>query len=289
MKSSDSLELGWIYTRKDLMSKFGINDATLKTGVFRPKGYRSIWLFITENKTNDRTQYSDLLNGDDLYWDGQLQGRTNPMIIGHEKAGDELLVFYRKKKYQYEGAGFRYEGTFRYVSHTGDKPAHFHLRRIDKAERIVMELEIAGAAEMASARRKGQGFIASPEVRRQIEDYAMKTAIEFFRNKGYRVEDSHLTQPYDLKAVKGLETWHIEVKGTSGCGEEVVLTFNEVHFAREHKDSMILFVVGDVEVLPKEPIQVRGGNVRLLQPWDIEKGTLKPVSYFYGLPGTYSN
>jgi hypothetical protein len=75
MKTSDRLVVGQVYTRADLSRMFDTHDATLNTGHFRLKGSDSVWIFVTENKTSDRTQYNDELIGDDLYTDGQTQGR----------------------------------------------------------------------------------------------------------------------------------------------------------------------------------------------------------------------
>ena len=130
MYASSLFQLGEIYTRKDLQERFTITDQTLYTGVFRLAGYDSVWLFITERKSSDMTEYSDLLDENILYWDGQSSGRTDSLIIGHAQAGIELLVFYRAKKLAFPGAGFRYEGRFRYSSHTGANPTHFILQRV---------------------------------------------------------------------------------------------------------------------------------------------------------------
>ena len=59
--TSQQLSLEQIYTRDDLRGIFSITDATLNTGVFRPKDTSSVWLFITEEKTSDRTQYCGCL------------------------------------------------------------------------------------------------------------------------------------------------------------------------------------------------------------------------------------
>jgi hypothetical protein len=102
---------------------------TLYTGIFRPEGHSSIWLFVTEKLTPDRTQYRNKLTGDELKWDGQTLGRKDKQIIEHRTDGVELLLFYRKHKSEYPGGGFRYEGVFEYVSHEGSRPTHFRLRR----------------------------------------------------------------------------------------------------------------------------------------------------------------
>lgn len=98
--TSQQLEPGSVYSRADLKARFDIHDATLNTGIFRPKGYDSVWLFITEHKTSDRTQYEDTLEGDTLRMQGQTMGRTDALILEHRQRGLELLVFYRKAKYE---------------------------------------------------------------------------------------------------------------------------------------------------------------------------------------------
>lgn len=130
MKSSSHLVLGSIYSRKDLQEQFKIVDATIRTGVFRPKGFDSVWLFVTAKKTLDQTQYADFLDGNLLHWDGQTSGRSDPTIIDHRRNGIELLLFYREAKDKYPNFGFRYEGPFEYVSHKGAGPAHFKLKRV---------------------------------------------------------------------------------------------------------------------------------------------------------------
>ena len=127
--TSDQLTLEKIYTRDELRNLFSITDATLNTGIFGPKGTSSVWLFITEEKTADRTPYRDQLQGDLLYWQGQMSSLKDALIINHQTRGMELLVFFRKKKSEYPGFGFRYLGPFVYSSHTGNKPTNFVLLR----------------------------------------------------------------------------------------------------------------------------------------------------------------
>lgn len=125
-----ALVRGNVYTRNMLRELFEINDATLNNGVFHLKDRREVWLFVTENKSADREQYVDKLADDSLYWQGQRMGRTDPLIIDHKHAGEAIMVFYRRAKYEFEGAGFRYEGAFEYVSHSGGPPTNFLLRRV---------------------------------------------------------------------------------------------------------------------------------------------------------------
>ncbi len=128
--ASAELRVGCVYTRSDLQNLFAITDSTINNGVFRLKNRREIWLFVTERKAIDRVPYEDELVDDVLEWQGQTSGRTDALVINHEKNGEQLLVFYRKTKYEFPGAGFRLEGAFKYVSHSGSSPTSFVLRRI---------------------------------------------------------------------------------------------------------------------------------------------------------------
>ncbi|UYZ58036.1 DUF3427 domain-containing protein [Hymenobacter latericus] len=125
--TSENLNISEVYSRQDLRNQFGINDATINTGVFRPRNTKSVWLFVTEEKTADKTQYKDKLDGNMLKWQGQLSGRTDQLIISHEAENIELLVFYRRNKSEYPGAAFRYLGRFKYHSHQAGHPASFVL------------------------------------------------------------------------------------------------------------------------------------------------------------------
>jgi hypothetical protein len=155
MRTSEYLQPGQVYTRNELMQMFDIADATIRTGVFRPRGHESVWLFITQEKTTDMPQYHDLLDGDVLRWDGQSSGRTDPLIIEHAARKLELLVFYRRDKYEYPGSGFRYEGPFQYVSHSGAQPTHFVLRRVYSLEAVVARDLDSLQAEEASFEEGG--------------------------------------------------------------------------------------------------------------------------------------
>jgi hypothetical protein len=134
--------------------------------------------------------------------------------------------------------------------------------------------------------RGGQGFSISPEVRRVIEQHAMMLTEEHFRSKGYSVEVRG--KPYDLlctnKAVS-TDVLYVEVKGTTTAGEEILLTPNEVRFAREYASHMVLFVVSGVNVEQGAtgPIAT-GGVVTIRQPWSIDDGALTPVGYSYVVP-----
>lgn len=129
MRTSDHLVVGNVYTRDQLRELFGITDATLNNGIFQPKKSESVWLFVTEEKTPDRVQYADHLEDDVLLMQGQTEGRTDHLLMDQATNGLELLVFHRMKKYEHDGAGFRYAGPFHYVRSFGNRPKSFVLMR----------------------------------------------------------------------------------------------------------------------------------------------------------------
>lgn len=171
--SSERLKPDVIYTRKDLRQLFDIKDATLNNGIFRPKGYDSVWLFVTEQKTSDRTQYVDSLTGDILGMQGQLMGRTDHLVREHKDRGLELLVFYRREKYEHSGAGFRYEGAFSYESDSGSGPTAFVLKR-KRTESIDTDLKEVERKEDA------QGAFNPSDVR----DARERTLASIVRRRG---------------------------------------------------------------------------------------------------------
>ncbi|WP_423969283.1 DUF3427 domain-containing protein [Candidatus Binatus sp.] len=107
---------------------FPTSDATLNTGVFKPKSYSSVWLFVTRKKAPNQPRYVDYLSGKTLHWQGQTSGKSDQMIIDHKTRDLELLLFYREEPKQYSDSGFRYLGPVEYVSHSPGHPSSFKLR-----------------------------------------------------------------------------------------------------------------------------------------------------------------
>jgi putative restriction endonuclease len=126
--ASEKLKVGEIYSRKSLREIFPTSDATLNTGVFRPKNHSSVWLFVTRKKAPNQPKYVDYLAGKTIHWQGQTSGKSDLMIIEHKSRDLELLLFYRDEPKQYADAGFRYLGLVEYISHNPGHPSSFTLR-----------------------------------------------------------------------------------------------------------------------------------------------------------------
>jgi len=199
MKASPKLNVNGVYTRNDLERLFSTSDATIKTDVFQPKGYNSIWLFITKNKTPDRTQYYGRLHGDDLFTDGQASGRTDNKLITHAQEGNEVLVFYRKNRGEYPHGAFKYSGVFEFVKRRGAKPSRFHFRRIvpgKKTQRRGLEF----AHSISSIRRNLNAY------NNQFQRHPLR-ALKIVRQTTYWVfdPDSGLFGPSKFLAYRNMD------------------------------------------------------------------------------------
>lgn len=178
-RASSKLAIGKTYSRGELKALFDVRDASINNGTFHVKPYRSVWLFMTENKTPDRTQYQDALVGDELRMEGQTEGKTDRLIREHVSLGLELLLFYRKSKKEHPHGAFVYEGPFRYVSHEGARPTRFILQR----ERLATAVHAAktGAAfdpdNLEDARKRAQAEV----VRRPEQDMFRRALLSAYR------------------------------------------------------------------------------------------------------------
>ena len=142
------------------------------------------------------------------------------------------------------------------------------------------------AAGKVARRGRGQGFQLDQEVKVAVEALAMNLATEFY-SKAWNVEDVHGTESYDLICRRGDEVKHVEVKGTTTDGAEVILTPNEVRHARENP-CIALFVVSNITVERAEDgtVIATGGEHHLYDPWRLDDGTLTPLGFRYQVPVT---
>jgi hypothetical protein len=153
------------------------------------------------------------------------------------------------------------------------------------------------SAEITEARREiavragkrpgGQGFAVSLEARLIVEDYAMLLAEEHYRAESWMVKNVSANQSYDLCCQRpGSPDLHVEVKGTTTDGAEILLTPNEVAHARLQYPHVALFVVSQIALAQDATGELRasGGIARRYEPWQVDVGTLKALGYSYLLP-----
>jgi hypothetical protein len=143
---------------------------------------------------------------------------------------------------------------------------------------------VKDAAGKVARPGRGQGFQLDQDVKVAVEALAMNAAAEFYGLE-WDVQDVHGTESYDLICRRGGEMKHVEVKGTTTDGAEVILTPNEVRHAREHPCTA-LFVLSNIAVERAEDrtVTASGGKQHLCDPWHLDDGTLIPLGFRYQVP-----
>ncbi|MFE1399232.1 MrcB family domain-containing protein [Nocardiopsis dassonvillei] len=147
-------------------------------------------------------------------------------------------------------------------------------------------LDATDAAAKTAGRRtkaaKGQGFRLSAPDRRALELHSVGMATAYFEAQGWSVKDVGATESYDLLLKRGDERLHVEVKGTTSEGAQVILTRAEVDKQRELAPENALVVVHSIHLdRSVSPPTASGGVLHCTSPWEIEEEDLTVVSYIY--------
>ena len=147
------------------------------------------------------------------------------------------------------------------------------------------QAESGGAADLDRV----QGLLRDAAVRRAVEVYAEDSAESYFTQLGWNVTRvGHLNLGYDLECRNGTgQSLHVEVKGTQGAGEEVLLTRNEVfHLSAEAAcpGQHALYVLSEIMVMSTPGTACHGGKIRCLSPWAMDMSFLTPTVYAYRIP-----
>ena len=148
------------------------------------------------------------------------------------------------------------------------------------------EEAVKDAAGKIARQGRGQGFQLDQETKVAVEAHAMNTAIEFY-GKTWDVEDVHGTESFDLICRRGDgQVKHVEVKGTTTDGAEVILTPNEVRHARDNPRTA-LFVLSNITAERAEDgtVIATGGARHSYDPWRLDDGILTALGYRYQVPG----
>gem|GEM_PF-3681678 len=131
-------------------------------------------------------------------------------------------------------------------------------------------------------RRTGRGLDAA--ARRAVEQRAMTVATVYYQRLGWTVHDVSARESYDLLLRKGRSVLHVEIKGTTGEGDTVTLTKNEVKHALLFHPETELFVVSGIRLRAGDPIRAIGGRSRRFPRWKAEEARLTPLAYAYDVP-----
>jgi putative restriction endonuclease len=108
MVEFSKIKAGHYYSRKTLALLWNYKaHQALSRGVVTPANTKTIVLFVTMEKQSSLTQYTDYINYDYLYWEGEEKGGNNQRIINSSVNGDTIHLFYRHRHHQ----DFQYIGT----------------------------------------------------------------------------------------------------------------------------------------------------------------------------------
>ena len=123
----------------------------------------------------------------------------------------------------------------------------------------------------------GTGYERDPEIKKAVEDHAVRIATSFYKRRGYSVAEKG--KPYDLLCTKSGEVIHVEVKGSRSSLDAIIVTTNEVTDARDVGWRSDLFLVDNI-VLESDD----SGHCRRIPSWVPEDKDLTPLQYRYKLP-----
>ncbi|WP_138444371.1 protein NO VEIN domain-containing protein [Sinomonas susongensis] len=131
-------------------------------------------------------------------------------------------------------------------------------------------------------RQRYAGICLDPVLRKAIEHAAVQQAVDFYERKGYQVEDVGLSRSYDLHLVRHDEERHVEVKGSQGRIEKIVLTRNEVRHAQAFENTDLVLV----HAVPWEragdgTVSCGKGSIEVKRNWQLVEEDLMPLSYEY--------
>lgn len=150
----------------------------------------------------------------------------------------------------------------------------------------IEDAELA-VAEVAGKNQSGQGFRIGVAERQAIEQYAMRAAKIHYEEQGWSVTDVSVTCSYDLVCKRdNEEELHVEVKGTTSDGQQILLTANEVEHAKYRYPNVALFVLSDIKIEQTSTGEIRpsGGERHLLESWNVDDGMLTPLAFSYIVP-----
>jgi len=126
----------------------------------------------------------------------------------------------------------------------------------------------------------GQGFQSDVEIRLMIEAHAMNICQNYYRKKGYKVEDVSATHSCDFIISKKGSSRFIEVKGTQTTGKTIILTKNEVALSKTQGNKMALFLVHSI-IMNKKSVKKGSGIISIIDPWKVKDKMLTPISFTY--------
>lgn len=96
------------------------------------------------------------------------------------------------------------------------------------------------------------------------------------------VEDVSAHESCDFVCTSNDRKLFVEVKGTTGSGDSVIVTRNEVVLARTNLPDTLLAVVSSIKLLREcDPPVASGGTLFIVSPWELREDDLEPPAFDY--------
>lgn len=163
------------------------------------------------------------------------------------------------------------------------------LRRIAtfarKVEQFKADVSDRGLNEQAgSGSAGGQGYGLTTAEKKAVESYAMKVALRrleqcFPERDGWQIEDTHKMLPYDYKVKCGNRSVIVEVKGTTGTGQNIEITEGERKAQSAGHPHNVLLVVHSISLRRGLRPVASGGTLEERIKWRVDKCELIPTAY----------
>ncbi|NIH74438.1 hypothetical protein FHV99_001645 [Ochrobactrum sp. P20RRXII] len=127
--------------------------------------------------------------------------------------------------------------------------------------------------------RRGQGYGLTAPQRKAVDERAMLVARQWLDQHGFtKIQDVHLKEPCDYRAIIAGKSKVIEVKGTTGGPGAILLTKNEVDLHQQTYPDNVLLIVHGIELSGET---AGGGSVEPHDPWQIDNDGLTPTAFRY--------
>ena len=119
----------------------------------------------------------------------------------------------------------------------------------------------------------------------------MESARAHFAALGFAVKDVSANASFDLLCTRADRVLDVEVKGTTGGPESVLITAAEARRAVGRYPDIALYVVSGIDLVGRNSLDpvASGGSVRVLDPWDVRACRVEPVTLRCYLPTAQDN
>lgn len=120
--------------------------------------------------------------------------------------------------------------------------------------------------------------------RRAVEEAAQKWLEKEFKDAGWLVEDTHISNPFDARATKNGRTVYLEAKGTQTLGGTVIVTRNEIAHALAHPGDCVIGIWSGIRFGKNGKVDPRSG-AKTIRDWRPVAKDLAPIAYDWTVGG----